>query len=123
MCGSATFSHIVYGNAQSFITLLLSLNILLVKVSYFSKFSFLFHLMKNHSKDVNSKFWLKRLSRLDARRNFVYCSKLNYGNHNQADFHLKTNIFQTEHFSAAKFDMGYRKRFSFLVILKFPKVF
>ena len=33
-----------------------------------------------------------------------------------------TNIFQTEHFSAVKFAMGYEKNMSFLVIPKSPKV-
>ena len=30
--------------------------------SYFSKFCYLFHMMKHHSKDINSKFQLKRSS-------------------------------------------------------------
>ena len=38
--------------------------------SYFSKFSFRFHLKDRHSKDVNFKFHLKQSS------NFVYCSCL-----------------------------------------------
>ena len=38
--------------------------------SYFSKFSFLFHLKDRHSKDVNFKLHLKQSS------NFVYCSCL-----------------------------------------------
>ena len=31
------------------------------------------------------------------------------------------HIFQTEHFSAVKVDMGYKKLVSYLVIPKFPK--
>ena len=55
--------------------------------SYVSKLSFLILLKNHHSKDVNLKFQLKRLSLLDVRSNFVYSSrlyiywrcKLNYG--------------------------------------------
>ena len=46
--------------------------------SYFSTFSFLFHLKNHHSKDVNFKFGLKRSSRLDVRSNFVIFSSLLY---------------------------------------------
>ena len=35
--------------------------------------------------------------------------------------HIFINIFQTEHFSAVKFAMGYEKNVSFLVIAKSPK--
>ena len=61
--------------------------------SYFSKFSFLFHLKNHHSKDVNSKFQLKQSSCFNIWNNFVYCVayvllyKLNYGYHNQTHFH------------------------------------
>ena len=47
--------------------------------SYFSKFSFLFHLKNHHSKDVNLEFQLKWSSRLDVHSSFVkfvYCSYL-----------------------------------------------
>ena len=40
--------------------------------SYFSKFSFLFHLKNHQSKGVNIKFQLKRSSRLDVPSNLVY---------------------------------------------------
>ena len=36
--------------------------------------------------------------------------------------HVFINIFQSEHFSAPKFAMGYEKNMSFLVIRKSPKV-
>ena len=36
--------------------------------------------------------------------------------------HSFISIFQTEHISAVKFDMGYEKIMNFLVILKSPKV-
>ena len=36
--------------------------------------------------------------------------------------HIFINIFQTQHFSAMKFNMGYEKNMSFLVIPKSPKV-
>ena len=36
--------------------------------------------------------------------------------------HIFINILQTEHFSAVKFAMGYKKNMSFLVITKSPKV-
>ena len=36
--------------------------------------------------------------------------------------HVFTDIFQTEHFSAVKFAMGYEKNMFFLLILKSPKV-
>ena len=36
--------------------------------------------------------------------------------------HTLINIFQTEHFSAIKFAMGYEKNMSFLVIAKSTKV-
>ena len=36
--------------------------------------------------------------------------------------HLLINIFQTQHFWAAKFYMGYEENMSFLVIPKSPKV-
>ena len=65
--------------------------------SYFSKFSFLLDVKNHHSKDVNFKFQLKRLSHLDVQRNFVYwyCSclfyillcNLNYGYYTQAGYH------------------------------------
>ena len=42
--------------------------------SYFSKFSFLFHLRNHHSKDINLKFQLNQSSCLDC--NFIYCSYL-----------------------------------------------
>ena len=44
--------------------------------SYFSKFSFLFHLKNHHSKDVNFKFQSKQSSCLDVQSNFVSCSCL-----------------------------------------------
>ena len=36
--------------------------------------------------------------------------------------HFFVNFFQTKHFSAVKFYMGYEKNMSFLVIPKSPKV-
>ena len=36
--------------------------------------------------------------------------------------HVFINIFQTEHFSAIKFAMGYEKNLDLLVIAKSPKV-
>ena len=35
--------------------------------------------------------------------------------------HVFINIFQTEHFIAVKFSMGYEKNMSFLVIAKSPE--
>ena len=93
--------------------------------SYFSKFSFLFHLKNHHSKDVNFKFQLKQLSGLGVRCNFVYCclylicvSLIMV----TIIRHIFINIFQTENFLAVKFSMGYEKSMSFLVIAKSPKV-
>ena len=43
--------------------------------SYFSRFSFLFHLKNHLSKDVNFKFQLKQSSRLDVQTIlYIYCS-------------------------------------------------
>ena len=36
--------------------------------------------------------------------------------------HVFINLFQTEHFLAAKFSVGYEKNMRFLVIAKSPKV-
>ena len=36
--------------------------------------------------------------------------------------HVFINIFQTEHFSAVKFDMGYEKNMSSLVTAKSQKI-
>ena len=36
--------------------------------------------------------------------------------------HVFINIFQTEHFLAVKFSMGYVKNMTFLVIAKSPRV-
>ena len=41
--------------------------------SYFSKFSFLLHLKNHHSKVVNSKFGLKRLSRFTQGAKLYVC--------------------------------------------------
>ena len=94
--------------------------------SYFSKFSFMFHLKNHHSKDVNLKFQLKWSCCLDVRSNFVYlqlcisyCVSLIMVTITR---HIFINIFETEHFSAVKFDMGYEKNMNFLVIAKYPKV-
>ena len=50
---------------------------------------------------------------------YILLCKLNYGYHNQARFHL---CLQTEHVSAVKFNMGYEKNMSFLVIPKSPEL-
>ena len=50
---------------------------------------------------------------------YILLCKLNYGYHSQTHFHY---FFQTGHFSAVKFVMGYEKNMSFLVIPKSPKV-
>ena len=91
----------------------------------FSNFSFLFHLKNHYSKDVNFKFHLKRSSCLDVRSNSVCCScscllcKLFMVTITR---HVFTNIFQTDHFPAVTFSMGYEKNMSFFVIAKSPKV-
>ena len=76
--------------------------------------------------------WKKKLSApppdVGLQINFVYIAvayillcKLNYG-YVTITRHVFINIFQTEHFSAVKFAMGYEKNMSFLVIGKSPKV-
>ena len=53
------------------------------------------HFKNHHSKDVNSKFQLKRSSRLDVQSNivlyiavtYILLCKLNYGYRNQECFH------------------------------------
>ena len=50
---------------------------------------------------------------------YVLLCKLNYGYHTR---HVFINIFQMEHFSAVKIDIGYEKNMSFLVIPKSLKV-
>ena len=65
--------------------------------SYSSKLSFLSHLKNHHSKDVNSKFELKRSKCLDVRSikqfwdlravAYIWLCKLDYGYHNRARFH------------------------------------
>ena len=84
----------------------------------FQNFVFLFYLMKQDSKDVNLKFWLKRSSCFDVPSNFVlqlpisYCSLIMV----TITRHIFINNFQTEYISAMKFDRGYEKNMSFLVI-------
>ena len=94
--------------------------------SYFSKFSFLFHLKNHHFKDVNWEFQLKWSSHLDARSRFVYCSCQYFYCVSlimvTITRHIFINIFQMEHFSAVKFAMGYEKNMSYHVISKSPKV-
>ena len=46
---------------------------------------------------------------------YILLCKLNYG---YITKHIFINIFQTEYFSTVKFDMGYDKNVSFLVISK-----
>ena len=91
----------------------------------FFKIKFSVSLKDHHSKDVNLKFQLKRSSRLDVGSNFVYFSCLYISGYlslimvtiNRQVF---INFFQTEHFSAVKFVMGYEKNMSFHVIPKSP---
>ena len=93
---------------------------------YVSKFCFLCHLKNHHSKDVNSKFEFKWSSRMDVRSSFLICScLLSYcvslimvtitG-------HFFIDILQTEHISAVKFDTGYEKNMSVLLMPKSLKV-
>ena len=92
----------------------------------FSKFSFLFHLMIHHSKDLDLKFQLKQSSGLMyeailyiAVAYISCCVSLIMVTITR---HIFISIFQTEQFSAAKFVMGYAKNMSFLVIPKSSKV-
>ena len=60
--------------------------------SYFSKFSFLFHVKNHLSKDVNLEFQLKQSSRLDVGSSCIAVAcillcKLYYSYHDQACFH------------------------------------
>ena len=63
-------------------------------------------------------------SHLDVQSNlyiavaYILLFKLNYGCHDQARF---ISIFQTEHFLAMKFAMGYEENMSSLVIPKISK--
>ena len=50
---------------------------------------------------------------------YILLYKLDYGCHNQTVF---ISIFQTEHFLAVKFAMGYERNMSYPVIAKSPKV-
>ena len=81
--------------------------------------------MNCHSKDVNLKFGSKQSSCLDVRSKFVYCYCLSYC----INFVMVTitrlvffNVFQTEHFPAVKFAMGYVKNMNFFLITKSPEV-
>ena len=92
--------------------------------SYFSKFNFLFHLKNHHSKDINFKSQLKRSGCLDVQFCILqlpisYCVSLIIVTITR---HVFINIFQTEHFLAVKFSVGYDKNMSFLVITESPKV-
>ena len=93
----------------------------------FSKFSSLFHLKNHPSTDVNFKFQFETVKPFGFTNQFCilqlpiipYCVSLIMVTITRQVF---TNIFQTEHFSAVKFAMGYEKNMSFLVIPKSPKV-
>ena len=52
------------------------IRIRLQNTSYFSKFSFIFHLKYHHTKDINLKFQSNWSNRLDVVSNFMYCSCL-----------------------------------------------
>ena len=89
------FPHDIFSSKNLMFKKVVCINDFVIKVarSYFSKFSFLFHLKNHYSKAVNLKFWLKRSSRLDVRSNlciavaYILLCKLNYGYRNQARFH------------------------------------
>ena len=83
--------------------------------SYFLKFSFVFQLKNYYSEDVNSKFLLKRSTRLDVRSEAILCiavthsllCKLMVTLHK----HVFIHIFPTE---AVKLDMGCEEIWAFL---------
>ena len=67
--------------------------------SYFSKFSFLFHLKNHHSKDAHLKFQLKRSGHLDVRSKLqlpisYYVSLIMV----TITRHICIDIFETEYF-------------------------
>ena len=88
--------------------------------SYFPKFSLLFHLKINHSKDANLKFWLNWSSCSDTvlyiAVAFIFLCKLTISSN------IFIDIFQAKHFPAVKFAMGNEKNMSFLVIPKSPNI-
>ena len=93
--------------------------------SFFSKFSFLFHL-KDHTQRCKFKISVETFKPSGCRKQFYilqlpisYCVSLIMVT---ITGHIFINIFQTEHFSAVKFAMGYEKNMNFLVIPKCPKV-
>ena len=95
--------------------------------SYYSKFSFLFHLQNHHSKDVNFKYqlngqavWMYKAIWYIKVASILLCISLIITV--TITRYVFIYIFQTGHFSAVKFSMGYEKNMSFLVIAKSPKV-
>ena len=76
-----------------------------VAQSYFSKFSFLFHLMNNYSKNVN-KIPVETIMLLVCMKHFSVLQLLIYLSAHMVTTtrHVFFNIFQMEHFSAVKFD-------------------
>ena len=79
----------------------------------FFQFDFVFHLKDYRTKDVNLKFQLNRLNRLDVVSNFAYCRCLHdyYVNFIMVTItrHFFIYIFQTHHILAGKFYMRYGK--------------
>ena len=95
-----------------------------VAQSYFSKVSFLFHLMNDYSKGVN-KIPVETIMLLVSTKHFSVLQLPIYLRAHMVTTttHVFFNIFQMEHFSAVKFDRIMIKIWAFLQYQKSPKKF
>ena len=81
--------------------------------SYFSKFSFLFHLKNHHSGDVKFEISVETIKPFGRTNNFVYCSCLSYCVSLimvTITRHVFNDIFQRRHVSAVSFATAYEKK-------------